>query len=513
MKASGFNIVSLFHESAMRYPDRLAIADKSGEITFAALQNRILQCASQFEKKGLKPGDRVLVFVPMGIDLYVQVLALYHIGCTAVFLDEWVSIKRLTVCCEIAKCRGFIGIPLARFIGFFVGSIRRIPLHFQSDTSRFDAERATTLSQALQIDDVSETALITFTTGSTGTPKAAKRTHDFLRAQFDALIEKIQPSDDDVDMPVLPIVLMINLGCGIPSVIANWKSGKPEKMNPEIIWYQIKKYRVNRITSSPYFLKRMAEYCSEKNLETGFMRKLFTGGAPVYPKDAAVITAGFPTARFEIVYGSTEAEPISAIDGKTLTRQSSLVADGGLLVGKPYHRTEVKIIAWKDDAIVCSNEGELLQLELPKGQIGEIIVRGNHVLREYFNNEEALKRNKIMWDDICWHRTGDSGFLKESGELYLTGRAANLFMHEGKLVAPFIYEYELQQIEGVEIGTLLQINNEIHYFIELKPGANRQNVEEAINFMWPAPNKIHVLDKIPRDKRHHSKIEYGVLRS
>ena len=155
---------------------------------------------------------------------------------------------------------------------------------------------------------------------------------------------------------------------------------------------------------------------------------------------------------------------------------------------------------------------ELLQLEVSKGQIGEIIVRGNHVLREYFNNDEALKRNKIMWDDICWHRTGDSGFLKASGELYLTGRAVNLFMHEGKLVAPFIYEYELQQIEGVEIGTLLQLKNEIHYFIELKSGANRQNVVNMINSMWPAPDKVHILDKMPRDKRHHSKIEYGVLR-
>jgi acyl-CoA synthetase (AMP-forming)/AMP-acid ligase II len=512
MKASGFNIVSLFHESAERYPDRMAIADKNGQISFSQLQKRIIHCAEHFQKKGLKPGDRVLVFVPMSIDLYVQVLALYHVGCTAVFLDEWVSIKRLTVCCEIAKCRGFIGIPMARLIGFFVGAIRSIPLHFKSDTGRFDNAVKTKMSNPLVIDSTSETALITFTTGSTGTPKAAKRTHDFLRAQFDALIEKIQPSDDDIDMPVLPIVLMINLGCGIPSVIANWRSGKPEKMNPEIIWQQINQHGVNRITSSPYFLKRLAEYALSEKKDTGFMRKLFTGGAPVYPKDATVITKGFGAARFEIVYGSTEAEPISSIDGKRLAQQISLVQDGGLLVGNPYHRCEVKIISWRDESIACSNSDQLNQLELPKGKIGEIIVRGDHVLREYFNNDEALKRNKIMWDDICWHRTGDSGFLNDRGELFLTGRAANLFKHEGKLVAPFIYEYELLQIDGIEIGTLLQLNNEIHYFIELKSGASRQNVEHTIKAMWPSPDKIHVLDKMPRDKRHHSKIEYGVLR-
>lgn len=512
MMASGFNIVSLFHESAKQFPQRMAIADKLGEISFARLQRRIVRCAAEFQRKGLKPGDRVLVFVPMSIDLYVQVLALYHIGCTAVFLDEWVSIKRLTVCCEIAQCRGFIGIPIARLIGFFVGAIRRIPLHFSADTTRFDGDTSPDLSEPLVINNQSETALITFTTGSTGTPKAAKRTHDFLRAQFDALIEKIQPADDDVDMPVLPIVLMINLGCGIPSVIANWKSGKPEQMNPDVIWKQINQYGVNRITSSPYFLKRMAESALSKGIGNDSMRKFFTGGAPVYPKDASIISAGFPNARFEIVYGSTEAEPISAIDGRLLANQRSLMEDGGLWVGKPYHRCEVRIIRWIDASLRCTNDEELRALEMPKGEIGEIIVRGGHVLREYFNNEEALKRNKIMWGDICWHRTGDSGFLNERGELMLTGRAANLFVHEGRLVAPFIYEYELQQIDGIEIGTLLQLKNEIHYFIELKPGANRQNVVNVINSMWPAPDKVHVLDKIPRDKRHHSKIEYGVLR-
>ncbi|NJM17110.1 MAG: hypothetical protein HC896_18550 [Bacteroidales bacterium] len=73
------------------------------------------------------------------------------------------------------------------------------------------------------------TALITFTTGSTGTPKAADRSHAFLKEQFNALLDEIKPSANDVDMPVLPIVLFVNLGVGCTSVIADFNVAEPNK--------------------------------------------------------------------------------------------------------------------------------------------------------------------------------------------------------------------------------------------------------------------------------------------
>ena len=91
---TGFNIASHFHAAAGRVPHRLAIADVRGEITFGDLQRAVIQQVVLFQKQGLQPGNRVLVFVPMGIDLYIHVLALFHMGCTAVFLDECVNIKR-----------------------------------------------------------------------------------------------------------------------------------------------------------------------------------------------------------------------------------------------------------------------------------------------------------------------------------------------------------------------------------------------------------------------------------
>jgi len=508
MTNMGFNIVSLFHAAAKQHPKRIAIIDKTGSITFEQLQKDVMASAANMQHKGLKAGDRVLVFVPISIALYTHVLALYHIGCTAVFLDEWVSIKRLSLCCRIAKCKGFIGVPLARFIGWFVRDVRTIPIHLGTKMNY----SSNSITEPAVIIKESETALITFTTGSTGTPKAAKRTHNFLKEQFDALMEKIEPSQDDVDMPALPIVLLINLGCGVTSVIPDWKSSKPDKMQPEKIWQQVQRHGVNRITSSPYFLKKLAQYVSSNNISSEQIRKMFTGGAPVFPNEAALITQGFAQSKTQIVFGSTEAEPISSIYAYELSDRKEEAEKHGLPVGVPYRKSQVKIILWSDEPIACNNIHELTSLEQPKGALGEIIVSGPHVLREYFNNDEALKRNKIFIDDNCWHRSGDSGFLNDKGELFLTGRCTTLFEHEGKTVKPFLIENTLQQIDGVVLATIMKLNNEIIYFVELSAQEKKEEVKKSIEQIWPKPSLIVFTDKMPRDKRHHSKIEYGVLR-
>ena len=82
-------------------------------------------------------------------------------------------------------------------------------------------------------------ALITFTTGSTGTPKAALRSHVFLNEQFKALLHEIQPKPTDIDMPILPIVLFVNLGVGCTSIIADYKQTKPNNLDPKKIINQL----------------------------------------------------------------------------------------------------------------------------------------------------------------------------------------------------------------------------------------------------------------------------------
>lgn len=462
------------------------------------LEEEVKSTAAYFRKMDITEGDRVLVFVPMGIDLYIIVLALFYIGATAVFLDEWVSKKRLVLCCQLADCKGFIGIFKARIIALFSKELRQIQVKLKLKKK---------LNEAVPIVHVQPdtAALITFTTGSTGTPKAVRRTHEFLKEQFDALLDEIEPKATDIDMPVLPIVLFVNLGMGCTSIIADFKMTKPESMNVSVIADQIKKGNVNRITASPFFIRKLAEHAIERNTEHPDIEKIFTGGAPVFPTEATLYLKAFPRSRSTIVYGSTEAEPISSINAEELVSRSNEL-DYGLPVGRPFHKARVKIIQIIEEVITPCSEEVLQNLFVKKGQIGEIIVSGPHVLTQYFKNEQAFRQNKIVVGETIWHRTGDSGFMK-GDELFLTGRCKQLIRVGNECLSPFIIENQLQAIEGVTMGTLIKVRDQLVLMIQ-----SALEAEQVEQYVKGIPyDKIKVVTQIPMDPRHNSKIDYEKL--
>lgn len=502
-----FNIVDHFFEASKKYPSKPAIIYKGETISFSEFANQINETSAYLMNKGITKGDRVLIFVPMSIDLYRTVLAIFNIGATAVFLDEWVSKKRMEECCKVAQCKAFVGIFKAKVFAIFSSELRKIPLKLGTSYKTSNAKL-----QSIERTQLTDTALITFTTGSTGTPKAAKRTHGFLNEQFNALLEKIDPTPDDIDMPVLPIVLLINLGSGNTSVIAEFKASKPDSLNTHKIAQQITQYKVTRMVSSPFFIKQLSKHLIATKTSLPTVKKIFTGGAPVFPGEAELYDHAFPNAKVEVVYGSTEAEPISSIPVKELVKEKESLLKNGLKVGIPYRKASVKIIEIKKEAIQCANQEELDKLTLPVGSLGEIIVSGPHVLREYFNNQEALKLNKIFIDDICWHRTGDSGYVDTTGTVYLTGRCSTLINYNNKTIAPFIYENYFQSIEGVEMGTLLLLNNKLTAILETKATGNKQLIAEHIKKADITFDEIKFITKAPRDPRHNSKIDYEKLK-
>lgn len=484
-----FNITSLFHDAAKKYPANVAIVDGNNRITFSQLQKGVEQTAYMFKKRGIKKGDRVLVFVPMSADLYRIVLALFHIGAIAVFLDQWADRKRLSTCCQLADCKAIIGSFKVLCLAQLLGPLRKIPV-------KINAQRQSTKREPISEVDPIDTALITFTTGSTGTPKASVRSHLELKAQFKALQDLIHIQPSEVDMPSLPIVLFLNLAMGATSVIPDWNPRKPKRIKTEKLLTQITTEGVTRITASPFFARSIAEaaICPQ-------IRKVYTGGAPVFPNEAKCLKKGFPNALIEIVFGSTEAEPVSSVPVNDLTGSS---VDKGLLVGQVRPQTEVRILPLINEDI--STDAELEGLTLEDGKIGEIVVAGPHVLKKYFRNDEAIRENKIITKERTWHRMGDSGFI-EGNRLWLTGRCGQLIRtHEGFL-SPFVWEGRLQLI-GL-FGTLANVEGTVTIICEGKLSYVKERLREAGITNHP----ILAIDSIPRDPRHYSKIDYAALLS
>jgi len=221
---------------------------------------------------------------------------------------------------------------------------------------------------------------------------------------------------------------------------------------------------------------------------------------------AKLYQEAFPKVNSKIVYGSTEAEPISSIGVEELLNTSSSAEDG-LLVGNIYSKAEVRIISLEKDSKHEMSALDFESIQQSEGELGEIVVSGAHVLKRYFKNDEAFRENKIIVGDVLWHRTGDSG-IKRGKNLWLHGRVKQLIYKNGKYISPFIIEQRLSEIEGVSIGTLLELNSELVLCLE---------TEKEVSFFDFLVEQFDVdrlkcLKKIPRDPRHHSKIDYEKLK-
>jgi len=493
------NLVEIFFDQAKRFPDHTAIIHKNESISYKLLQKKVQATANYLSKKGIRKSTKVLVFIPMSIKLYQTVLALFSIGAIVVFVDEWADKRRLNKALQVVDVECIIAPRKLLWLGYILNPFRKIKtklsIPIKLESNPFDFIK-------VQPED---TALITFTTGSTGLPKAANRTHQFLWQQFRILKVEIGSKPSEKCLSTLPIVLLCILGTGATAVIADFNQKKPHKLDVESMLKFLKVAQVQLLIASPFFIEKITE---KKNTKLPALRKILTGGAPVFPKLAQKINMAFPKSKNMIAYGSTEAEPISIMMMEELvTKHSSM--ENGLAVGDIHPDIKIKIIKIADGQIELDKMGWTIW-ELENGEVGEIIVAGPHVLTSYFNSDEAFKLNKIKDDETIWHRTGDGGRIIDS-TLFLLGRCNQFIRDVNKIISPFIIENQLSSITGVSIGTLLKANDKKWIVVEAEVGSNKNNIMEEITKLKLGQDEIHFVEQIPRDPRHFSKIEYSKI--
>ena len=161
--------------------------------------------------------------------------------------------------------------------------------------------------------------------------------------------------------------------------------------------------------------------------------------------------------------------------------------------------------------------------------MGEFICTGDHVCREYYNNPEAFKSTKILDSkNRVWHRTGDLAYIDKNKNLWIVGRVNNAVERQGKYYFPVQAEVLLKRFPYTERCAFLglsvsgqQTDQKTCAVIQLKESALKEN----FNFKSAQEKIIKIFDKnnipldyvkfvknIPMDPRHHSKVEYAVLK-
>jgi len=523
------NIAAVLESRAVQHPNRVAIVEGSGPAkrvtTYQQLHLRASSIGGALRRAGLCPGDAVLVLTPMSAALYQVLFGLYWAGLTAVVPGPVVNRQSIGHACGITHPRALVGTAKLQWFWPLIPGLAGVAHHFTLGPSllwctslREGAPAVTGYAHGPPAHCVADApALITFTSGSTGIPKAAVRTHGFLLAQHRALESSIELEPEQVDLTTLPVFLLANLASGLSSVIADADIRHPGAIEPGRLVDQINEYEVSRTVASPALLERLADHCLSTGQKLATLTRVYTGGAAVFPRLLRKLAEIAPSARIISVYGSTEAEPIAHIAWQDTTRGdvAAMERGEGLLAGRPEPSVQLRIVRqqWSTPIEPCTR----LQFEAmcePADTPGEIVITGDHVLKGYLGGLGDAE-TKFRVEGQVWHRTGDAGRVDKSGRLWLLGRCEARIQRGEGFLFPFAVETAASEVAGLARSALIEHHGRIILVLELIRGVAHNAVKEAVRVRtaWASIDQVITLREIPVDRRHQAKIDYPALRA
>lgn len=495
------NIVNLIKKFTASSPNKKALVENNKTITYGELEIETSKMVLFLKSSGIKSGDSVLVFIPMSINLYVLLIALFKMKATAVFIDPYQDTAFIEKCCSSTLPKAMIGVNLSFLLGLKSNSIKQIPIkiplnHFWG--FRKSLSDYTNYREDNNIVDANEgtPALITFTSGSTGEPKAIVRTHGFLETQHKILEETLCLSRVENILVSFPMFVLTNLAAGVTCIIPP-KYSQPKNINASKIINLIETNNVDTLLVPPLFLDKILKEIDHQDTKLNNIRYVYTGGAPVFPVLLEKCQNLFSNAEINAIYGASEAEPISKLPYKEISNTDLvLMRNGnGLLAGSISKNIKISF---------ADRNGKIIK----NSSQGEICVTGNHVLKGYLGGI-GDGESKILYENEIWHKTGDGGYLDKNGRLWLTGRVSAEIITDNKTFYPLKIETPFTWIRGIGKTALGLRDKKLCLYVEKSSIIDNSELEKKAFEL--GISKIIKLRKIPVDKRHNGKILYKKL--
>mgnify|MGYP001159106022 CR=1 FL=1 len=404
-------------QRAFLTPEKPALIGASGEVlTWAGLHAAASAGARLLRAAGLAPGDRVAILAGNGLPFCIAVHALAEARLTAVPVNTRLAGPEVAFQLKAAGVAAVLADAAresqARALSDRVFSLEELASLSTLPGAGKGTPKEPERTRRVLLDDPQG---ILFTSGTTGSPKGAVLTfgNHWWSAIGSALRLGLRP--DDRWLLCLPLfhvgglsILMRGVICGIPAVVH-------ERFDPEQANRAIDREGVTIVSAVSQMLERMLDARRDAPFPPS-LRCVLTGGGPVpAPLLERCARLGVPVVQ---TYGLTE----TASQAATLAPEEALVKLGS--AGKPLFCTEIKVDA-------------------PKGEVGEIWVRGPNVSPGYATPTGIDRR------DGDWLRTGDLGRLDEDGYLYVAARREDLIISGGENVYPAEVESVLKAHPGV----------------------------------------------------------------
>ncbi|HYD71211.1 class I adenylate-forming enzyme family protein [Azospirillum sp.] len=438
---------------ARETPDAPAYETSRGTVTWGAVGAAIERAADVLREAGVRPGDRVMIVNENGIAGVVLLFAVSR-------LDAWASLVNARMSArEVAAMRAHAGF---RRVLFTVEDSAAAAEHAAAepvtthDDPVFGRIAMGTLDESCTPEPVradgEQIALLMYTSGTTGNPKAVMLAHRAVMYTGASQCKARRLTAADRLYVVAPLSHSIGVSSNV--LAAAWVGAcslLPPRFDPAHLAASIRDGKVSFIVAVPQVFARLLDYAAAKGIElrSPALRCIGCGGAPLDPnlKERVSRTLGLP---FGNGYGATEMVPVARVpDG---------VDVAGDVIGEPSPGVEIRLV--RDDGS-----------EAPDGAVGELWVRGPSLMSGYFRNEAATR--EVMRPG-GWLATGDLGCRDAQGYYRIVGRSKELIIRSGFNVYPVEVESVLGSHPAVAqsavVGRTLEGNEEVVAYVQCQPG-------------------------------------------
>ncbi len=447
------SIAGLVRDAAARYAGREAVVDGRVRLDYAQLGERVERAAAACIAAGVEPGDRVAVWAPNTLEWIVSALGAVSAGAVLVPLNT--RFKGTEAAYVLRRSRARLLFVTGTFLGTsYVASLRRAaaegpgdgPLpglphleqvvvlaedapesfrtwkDFLAGGDSVPAGAVRERAEAIPGDAPSD---IIYTSGTTGSPKGAVITHAQSLRCYDVWSELAGLREGDRYLIVNPFFHTFGYKAGIIACLMRGATMIPQPVfNVDTVLANIAAERISVLPGPPTLHQSLLDHPQRTHHDLSALRLVVTGAAVVPLQLVERLRGELRIATVLTAYGLSEASGIV-----TMCRRGDPARTIAETSGRAIPDTEVMI----RDA-----EGQAL----PAGRVGEIAVRGHHVMRGYF--EDPHETAKAITPE-GWLLTGDVGFTDEDGNLRITDRIKDMFIVGGFNA----YPAEIEQLLGL----------------------------------------------------------------
>ena len=448
-------VQEFLENSADRTPDKVALVCEGLRLTYAQVEEQANRLARALRDRGVERGDRVVLYLPNSVELVIGMFAAMKAGGVFVVVNHTTKYDKLAYI--LSNCLASACIIPGRKVAWAEKLVRALPslkavvlvppLQQEGPSPAFlsfDAIQAEYPPLRLPRVNIDlDFACLIYTSGSTGDPKGVMSDHSNIDFATGSIIKYLGNVPDDIVMNVLPL----SFDYGLYQLLMTFKFGGTLVLErgftfPAAALKRMVEERITGFPGVPTIFAMLLQMDTDA-YDLSSLRYLTNTAAALPPTHITQLRERFPWARVYSMYGLTETK-------RTLYLPPEQLDERPGSVGIAIPGTEV----WIED-----EDGQ----RLGPGQIGELVIRGRHVMRGYWGDPEATRERyrpgPLPGERICY--SGDLFTMDEEGYLYFVSRKDDIIKSRGEKVSPKEVENVLYALEGVKEAAVIGVQDPI----------------------------------------------------